>query len=213
MPPRIPMQGRMDPRMMPPGFGGRVPTMGMNQMPRNPMMGRPQQMNRGGGFLSRLFGRSGNPGGGLNPLMGMQQAGRAAGGGGLMQSLGNPGGLGGLSNILNNTQQVIKTAQSLGPMIQQYGPMVRNLPAIWRLYRGLKNAPDQSDQESENTAKAKKKKTSEASSESMESADQSSSSGSKRQRTSSKKNQHQETERKQTRVKYEKGSSIPKLYI
>src|SRR4051794_22875389 len=106
--PRMPMQGGMRPspfggtnQMMNPGsnpFGGRNPMMGPSSNPfgggYNPMMGqmmgRPNQMNaRGGGLLSKLLGRGNQTRG----LMGMQTAGKAAsGGGGLLQSLSNPGG-------------------------------------------------------------------------------------------------------------------------
>lgn len=163
--PRFPMQGGMGQGMMSPGqglfgggnpmmgqssgpFGGRSPMMGPSSGPfegRSPMMGGQQMGRGGGGFLSRLLGR-GNPAGGaaggLRGMQGMQGmqglgAGRAAtgGGGGILQSMSNPSGIMG---FLNNTQQVLKTAQSIGPMIQQYGPLVKNLPAMWKLYRGLK---------------------------------------------------------------------------
>jgi len=117
---RAPMSG-------PPGglFGGRGMGMGMGG----------SQMNRGGGLLAKLFARN-NPAGMQAGMMGMQGAGRSAGG--LLQSLTNPSGIAG---FLNNTQQVIKTAQTVAPMIQQYGPLVKNLPALWKLYRGLKNTP------------------------------------------------------------------------
>ena len=36
----------------------------------------------------------------------------------------------------------MNTAQQVGPMINQYGPLVKNIPVMWKLYRGLKNAPD-----------------------------------------------------------------------
>ncbi|MCM2531615.1 YqfQ family protein [Neobacillus pocheonensis] len=117
--PRIPMQGGMGPQMMGRSpFGGGNPMMGPGSNPfggRNPlmgqMMGRPQQMSRGGGgLLSKILGR-GNQAAGVRGLGGIQGAGRAAtgGGGGLLQSLSNPSGI---SSMLNNTQQVLKTAQS-----------------------------------------------------------------------------------------------------
>lgn len=31
--------------------------------------------------------------------------------------------------------------------IQQVGPLVKNLPAMWKLYRGLKNAPNEDEQD------------------------------------------------------------------
>ncbi len=93
----------------------------------------------------------------MGGLMGMQQAGRAAGAGGSM--FGNSGGIMG---FLNNTQQVLKTAQSIGPMVQQfqqYGSLVKNIPAMWKLYRGLKNSPDASEEKAKSSSKSSKAKT------------------------------------------------------
>ncbi len=57
--------------------------------------------------------------------------------GSLLQSLTDPNAI---SSFLNNTQQVLQAAQQIGPMVSQYGPVIRNLPAMWKLYRGLKDA-------------------------------------------------------------------------
>lgn len=186
--------------------------VGMNQMPQTPMMnpmmgGNMQQMNRGGGFLSRMFGR-GNPGGGVNPFMGMPQTGRAVGGSGsFLQSLTNPGRI---STFLNNTQQVIKTAQSVGPMVQQYGPIIRNLPAMWKLYRGLKNAPDPSEEKEKQSENTKQSKQGEKKSSTKLKEKRSANSSPKK--ISKYENQHHGKENKRTGATTEK-ESIPKLYI
>ena len=74
---------------------------------------------------------------GFNPLsFGTQQAAR---GGGLLKSLTNPGTI---NSFLTNTQKVLNTAQQVGPLVNQYGPIVKNLPMMWKLYRGLKDAPE-----------------------------------------------------------------------
>lgn len=215
--PRMPMQGGMGTRpfgrnnqMMNPGFnpfGGRNPMMGPSTNPFgggfNPMMGqmmgRPNQMNtRGGGLLSKLLGRGNQAGG----FMGMQTAGRAAsGGGGLLQSLSNPGGL---TSILNNTQQVLKTAQSIGPMVQQYGPMIKNLPAMWKIYKGFKNATKNTDEASvENSQQIEPASTESSNHEEPE------------KRTSKKKVQHKNNQQPVASKKksHQKGSSTPKMYI
>ncbi|WAA11480.1 VrrA/YqfQ family protein [Fervidibacillus halotolerans] len=44
-----------------------------------------------------------------------------------------------ISRFLGQTQQVLNTAQQIGPMIQQYGPLIRNLPTLWKLYKGVKS--------------------------------------------------------------------------
>ena len=181
-----------NPMMRPPAgpFGGGNPMMGAR-------MGSGQMGGSGGGILSKLLGR-GTQAGGPGGLMGMTRAGGA--GGGLMQSLSNPGGL---TGILNNTQQVLKTAQTIGPMIQQYGPMVKNIPAMWKLYRGFKNAAKDSES---NSTEAKTKTKAKAAAEESSSYESSESVNSDQQgkQKSSKKNRSQE---------YQKGSSIPKMYI
>lgn len=215
--PRMPMQGGMGPRpfgprnpMTNPGFnpfGGRNPMMGAPSNPfgggNNPMMGqmmgRPNHLNTGGGgLLSKILGKGNQSGG----FMGMQAAGKAAsGGGGLLQSLSNPGGL---TSILNNTQQVLKTAQSIGPMIQQYGPMIKNLPAMWKIYKGFKNASKASDEASvENNQSTD------------EAVDESSNNEESINRTSSKKGQRKDYQQSIPSKKnsYQNGSSIPKMYI
>lgn len=155
------LQGpRMNPRGMQqhfrgPGFMG-APMMRPYQMHQNQfglrpmrsqgqfpqMMGRGPQSRQGGGFLAKLLGKGGR--GTNSGLSGLLSAGNsttraASSSGGILQTLANPTAI---SGFLNNTQQVLKTAQQFGPMIQQYGPLVRNLPSMWRLYKGLKNMPD-----------------------------------------------------------------------
>ncbi|EIJ78897.1 hypothetical protein PB1_15104 [Bacillus methanolicus PB1] len=115
--------------------------------PFGPMRGRARQIKRGG-LLEKLFGRGNRNG----PFQGLQSGGfpgmnpasrsSSAGGGSLLKTLTNPQAING---FLNNTQQVLKAAQSIGPMIQQYGPIARNLPAMWKLYKGLKNATSETD--------------------------------------------------------------------
>ncbi|MED3624797.1 YqfQ family protein [Neobacillus thermocopriae] len=174
--------------MMGPGFiGVRRPMMGPRATPFGGMMGR-QHMG-GGGLLSSLFGRKNSMGSGF---MGMPGAGGAQRTGGLLQSLTSPGGL---NNFLNNTQQVLKTAQTLGPMIQQYGPLVKNLPALWKLYRGLKNADTNETTNTEKTEPIKDESTS------FELSD----------KKKKKKSASDSNTRPQNTVP--KGTSVPKLYV
>lgn len=167
--PRIPLHGQMGTNMMGPGpfggqqrmmspYGGYGPMSGYQQnyhvgrtmMGQGQPMGRGQGRRNGGGLLSKILGgkKQGNQ---FNAPRGMQIGNRAAqngsrGVGSILQTLSNPEGLTGL---LNNTQQVLKTAQSIGPMIQQYGPIVKNLPMMWRLYKGFKDLP--TEEKSEDT--------------------------------------------------------------
>lgn len=162
MPPRqrMPMGG-MGPFMMGPhgNMGGRSPYGNMPMQspyqgpgpmmgyPQGPMMNRPPQgqgkRGGGGGLLSKLLGKK-NQRGASGPAAAASRTGGASGAGGILQSLSNPGAINGL---LNNTQQIIKTAQTIGPMVQQYGPLVKNIPAMWKLYRGLKDANVETEQD------------------------------------------------------------------
>lgn len=162
--PRFPFQGGMGPMMGPrmmgpsrfmgPGMGPGMNPGSMGRGMMNPgqgpslfggMLGRgPQPRPGGGGLLARLLGRA--TGGGAQTagraataFNAMNTAGQGAGGGGgILKLLSNPESING---FLNNTQNVLRTAQSIGPMVQQYGPLVKNLPAMWKLYKGLKDAP------------------------------------------------------------------------
>ncbi|MGD6940857.1 VrrA/YqfQ family protein [Cytobacillus gottheilii] len=153
---RGPFQGGM-PRSPYMGPMGGQPQMG--QMMRAPMRG---QGGGGGGLLAKILGGGGNKAGGAAGLLGSRAAGGAgaASGGGFLQTLTNPAAI---SGFLNNTQKVLHTANQIGPMVQQYGPMVKNLPAMWKLYRGLKDMPDADDtveETEEKPVKSKQKKTS-----------------------------------------------------
>ncbi len=208
MQPRIPTSPRM-----PQGSFGKGGLLGMNRMaPQNPLFGGARQMNRGGGLLSNLLGRGTAARGlGMNGLTGMQNAGRAAAGGGsLLQSLTNPSGI---SGLLNNTQQIIRTAQTIGPMIQQYGPIVKNLPAMWKLYRGLKSAT--ADTETETTETTEKK-------ENLKENSKKNTASSVKKKSTPKKGQSGQSgtvyksaqiNRAKSSTNWEKGTSVPKLYI
>ncbi|TDL35476.1 hypothetical protein E2R51_02055 [Jeotgalibacillus sp. S-D1] len=55
---------------------------------------------------------------------------------------------------VGGTQQMIQTAQQALPMIQQYGPLVRNFPAMWKLYRSLKSDDTEKDDSVDNSVSA-----------------------------------------------------------
>jgi len=138
-----PMQSRMAPRPFDPY---RISMM-------NPMMmGNSRQPHqRGGGILSKLLGRANQTGAGqsFNPYsFGIQQGAASRGSGSLIKTLTNPSSI---NSFLVNTQKVLNTAQQVGPLVQQYGPIVKNLPVMWKLYRGLKNAPEFSENTESNS--------------------------------------------------------------
>lgn len=58
-------------------------------------------------------------------------------------------GAGGLSGTLNNVQNVLKMVETTTPIVQKYGPMVRNLPAMYRMMKALKEVEDEDENEDE----------------------------------------------------------------
>ncbi|WP_138417081.1 VrrA/YqfQ family protein [Aquibacillus sediminis] len=81
---------------------------------------------------------------------------------GLMQKFLNPGfsqaatgasAGGGITNMLGNVQQVLQMAQSAAPIVQQYGPMVKNLPAMIRMIKAFNDDSDEIDENNENDKK------------------------------------------------------------
>lgn len=47
-----------------------------------------------------------------------------------------------LEGFLSGANSLFTNAQKFTPYIQQAAPMFKNLPALWRLYRGFKNTSD-----------------------------------------------------------------------
>ncbi|TYS01014.1 hypothetical protein FZC84_04575 [Rossellomorea vietnamensis] len=132
----------------PSGFGMMGPGGMQGNIPRS-------AGQKSGGLLAKFLNRGGasqTAASQFNPLQGTAgfQRSTPAAGGSFLKNIMNPGSLNG---FLNNTQQVLRGAQQMGPMIQQvrqYGPLVKNLPAMWKLYRGL-SAAESSEEESADT--------------------------------------------------------------
>ncbi|MGZ0086415.1 VrrA/YqfQ family protein [Caldibacillus thermoamylovorans] len=129
------------PPMMPSPFAG-GPPFPFTRMPAAPL--RP---NGPGNLLTRLFSRAQTPTvssslWGLPTLPGAAPTAAAT----------NTGG--GLIGMLNNVQKMLGIAQNVMPMVQQYGPLIRNLPAMIRIFRELKPADeDESEAKTENATK------------------------------------------------------------
>ena len=190
MPPRqqMPYQwGNQRPRSM-----GHVP---MHQPRSYPLMGMPPQAKQRGGLLAKLLGKQNvtpqNGIFGMNPGTLQAPAAKAS----FLQSLGDPTYI---SGLLSNTQQVLKAAQQISPIVQQYGPLVRNIPAMWKLYRGLKEASNENEAEDdENIDKELEEITIKD----------------ELQKASDTQEEEQETNRKRTYSPIQKGKSNPKLYL
>lgn len=151
-----------------------------------------------GGFLAKLFGMGGRPAGMGHSPFGPAVTGAAQRSGDFLQALSNPASIG---NFLSNTQKVLNTASQIGPLVQQYGPLVRNLPAMWKIYKGLKDAGSSGDTGQESAHKS------------------SSAQEIKHEETpeEQKKTKTGKAKRKQTSAAKpadsQKGKSVPKLYI
>jgi len=125
----------MPPNPMPPSMPPTFP-------PHMMMQGAPMMAGAApkAGLLSRLFGKgAGAVGGQMAP--GMSQAipgaiGAANPSSALSAATGAASSGG--SNLLtwlNHTQRFIGVAQQVGPMVQQYGPLIRSAPALYRMFR------------------------------------------------------------------------------
>ena len=94
---------------------------------------------QGGGFLASLFGK----GGGSGIAQGAAgTAAKAAGGGST------------LTNFMSSTQKVLAAGERVVPMVrqvQQYGPLIKNLPSMWKIYRGL-NSTTAEEEATDDTA-------------------------------------------------------------
>lgn len=154
MRPRQPMPfqwGIQPQRQQGPFHWGSQPPRTMRQMQGPPFqsnMGMPPRTRQGGGLLAKILGkRNPAPSGffGMNP--GSMAA--PAQKGSILKTLSDPTSING---FLTNTQQVLNSVQQIAPMVQQYGPLVRNLPAMWKLYRGLKDAPVETNEDSQEVA-------------------------------------------------------------
>ncbi|MFC0558065.1 VrrA/YqfQ family protein [Halalkalibacter alkalisediminis] len=119
MPMQAPMQGMSQAANMLPG--GHM----------SPMAGVGSQAMRGGGVLSRLLG---GLGGGASNM-----ASAPAMGG--FSSAGAAGGMN-FTTILTNAQKVLGLTQQVMPMIHQYGPLIRNAPALWKIMRSTNSTDD-----------------------------------------------------------------------
>ncbi|MBS8264930.1 hypothetical protein DYI25_10805 [Mesobacillus boroniphilus] len=180
-------QRQMYPNPFGPGSG-----MPQGQIPR--MMGRNTQSRQGGGLLSKILGKgTRSQGNGISGLLsgGNVPARGATSGGGILKTLADPSALNG---FLTNTQKVLNTAQQFGPMVQQYGPLVRNLPSMWKLYRGLKDLPDADEPKAEE--------------ETNETSDKK-----KKPKKSKKANSNSPTQKKTVKKQSNNAASSPKLFI
>ena len=142
IPPRIPPVPFRSPGYPSPGlFGGRAPRAGYSGV------GAP-----GFGFPGSRFSGAGIPGPGI-PGPAADVAAGVAGAAGAAEVAGAAGAAGissllapgRIDQFLQSTGQFMKTAQTYAPYVQQAVPMFKNIPALFRLYKGFQNAPNASE--------------------------------------------------------------------
>lgn len=47
-----------------------------------------------------------------------------------------------MDGYMQTANSFFNTAQQFAPVVQQFAPMVKNIPAMWRLYKGFQSMPD-----------------------------------------------------------------------
>ncbi|MFP7493854.1 VrrA/YqfQ family protein [Terribacillus saccharophilus] len=87
----------------------------------------PRQSGGLPGILQKILNRGGRG-------RSVQAAAKAA-----LPASSSPTGKFSLLDMLNHTQNALKAAESFMPMVQEYGPMVKNLPSMLRMMKALKD--------------------------------------------------------------------------
>lgn len=100
--------------------GGMAPFQMTRGVPNMP------QPSSGGGILAKILGRNA----GLSSVQNAAAAPKAFN----------------LTSVMTNVQKVLGVAERVTPMVQQYGPMVRNVPAMFKIYKALKDDNTTDDQ-------------------------------------------------------------------
>ncbi|RNC98216.1 hypothetical protein EC501_12045 [Lysinibacillus halotolerans] len=62
-----------------------------------------------------------------------------------------------LESFMDTANKFLATAQSFQPLIQQATPMIRNLPALWKLYKGFQSMPSSNETEPKQERKGSKR--------------------------------------------------------
>lgn len=146
--------------------------------------------------------------------------------GGLLSKLlgGASTGGGGITNILNmlqNAQKAIGIAQSVGPMVQQYAPLVKSLPALIGIMKGSGITNSENAEQDKNKKIVKKKETDSKQKKKQpkkkRNLQQKSSTKSPTEKKFSTKTSQSITKQKKTKKnpanKFSSGIPAPKLYI
>ncbi|PAD39291.1 hypothetical protein CHH53_05900 [Terribacillus sp. 7520-G] len=129
----------------------------------------------------------------LQRILNRGNRGQAPGRQALPTATSSPSGGISLLDMLNHTQNALKAAESFMPMVQEYGPMVKNLPSMLKMMKALKDI-DFDEEEAAPEAEEKDKSKQE------------------NQRRSSAQKEAGKPAKQETR-RSKSGESLPKLYI
>lgn len=151
----------------------------------------PQQPQRPSGGLPGILQKILNRG-----SKGAQTTARAA----LPATSSSSGGVS-LLDMLNHTQSALKAAESFMPMVQEYGPMVKNLPSMLKMMKALKDINFDDDEEEASETEVKDKNEGKDNSE-----DDS-------KKTSSSIQKEEKEPSNEKLKKNGSGESLPKMYI
>jgi hypothetical protein len=124
-------------------------------------------------------------------------------------------GASGFSKALDNIQQVLKTIESGVPIVQEYAPMIKNLPAMYNMMKAFNDSeetPDESTEESNN--ENQEKNQSEKKEDEREKVTNPPTLETKKEFDKETDEEKKET-KEETREKIKKtnGKSVPKLFI
>ncbi|MGE7759231.1 VrrA/YqfQ family protein [Peribacillus sp. NPDC097895] len=92
------------------------------------------------GLLSKILGKSKQNPASRNPFApaaSTNQSSSRSSGGGILETLKNPESL---NNMLTNTQKVLQAAEQFTPMVEQYGPVIKNLPSMWKVFQSISSS-------------------------------------------------------------------------
>ncbi|WP_158555863.1 VrrA/YqfQ family protein [Peribacillus glennii] len=162
----------------------------------NPAETKAIQRQSNGGLISKLLGK-GNQKNPSQASLFKSPSGSATSGGDILQAIKDPATL---TTMLANTQKVLSAAEQIGAMVQQYGPLIKNLPEMWKIYRSMSEtqASDEPDEEIQIQERKRPDKP-------------------KRKKTKVKESYRQRLqitdEQKDKKKRKKKNSSSPKLYI
>ncbi|WP_261129509.1 YqfQ family protein [Bacillus sp. Marseille-Q3570] len=134
----------------------------------------------------------------------------------------NPGGGLNLVSMVENAQKVMKMADTVRPFIQQYGPMVKNIPSMLELlkeYQSYSSNSDSTEEEKEDKKdemknavdKNKKSSSSKKKTSTTTGKKKAASTGKKKTSTSSKKKKTSASSGKKASTKPLKKKSIPNV--